>query len=212
MARLVCTSGPLEGRTFELEGGLTIGRGPHNGIAMPKDGKASRDHCKVWKAGPTTYAVADLGSTNGTQINGGTITRTDLRDGDAVQVGGATFRFELDPSEKPKPKPSAAAADSGRTDLAAILRGEAKPERTVAAGLEGAAAIEIKQRILQYHKKSATKCSIDVGQTAGLRKYVIYAIVLVVAAGIFWAARGLFGGSETRREGQRPASTSPTDN
>ncbi len=87
MARLVCTEGPLAGQTYELEAGLTIGRGNHNSIPLPKDRKASRDHCKVWKSGATSYAVADLGSTNGTLVNDGTISRTDLKNGDMLQVG-----------------------------------------------------------------------------------------------------------------------------
>lgn len=209
MARLVCTEGPLAGQSFEVEGGLTIGRGQHNSIAMPKDRKASRDHCKVWKAGATAYSVADLGSTNGTLVNDGKISRTDLKDGDMVQVGEAIFRFELDAAEKPKPKPAAASPkDAGRTDLAAILRGEAKPERTAAAGLEGPAAIEIKQRILQYNKKSPTKGTVDVGQTAGLMRYVIYLVAIAVFVGLFMVVKGMFGGGDEVREGARPPSTS----
>lgn len=207
MARLVCTQGPLEGQTFELGAGLTIGRGPHNGIPMQKDRKASRDHAKVWKSGATGFSVADLGSTNGTLVNDGKVSRTDLKDGDILQVGEAVFRFELDESERPKPKAKPKSDGGGRADLASILRGEAKPERTAAAGLEGAAAIEVKERILQYNKKDA-KGTVDVAQTAGAMRYLIYIVAIALFAGIFMVAKGMFAGEDTTREGQRPAKES----
>lgn len=211
MARLVCTDGPLEGQTFELGDGLTIGRGPHNGIPMQKDRKASRDHCKVWKSGATSYSVADLGSTNGTLVNDGKTSRSELKDGDSLQVGEVTFRFELGEHERPKPKVKAAAKDSGRADLASMLRGEAKPERTAAAGMEGAAAIEIKQRILQYNKKEA-KGSVDVGQTAGLTRYLIYAAAIGLFVVIFMLVRGMFSGEgEEERPGRRTVEEAPAD-
>ncbi len=210
MARLVCTAGPLEGQTFELGDGLTIGRGPHNGIPMQKDRKASRDHCKVWKSGATSYSVADLGSTNGTLVNDGKTSRTELKDGDSLQVGEVTFRFELSEEERPKPKVKPKAADSGRQDLASMLRGESKPEGSPA--MAGAASIEIKQRILQYNKKG-DKGTVDVTQTAGVTRYLIYAAAIAVFIAIFMVVRGMFTeGGEEERPGQRPAKEAPDGN
>ena len=198
----------LEGQSFDIEAGLTLGRGPHNSIGMPKNTKASRDHAKVWKAGATQYAVADLGSTNGTLVNDAKVSRTDLKDGDMIQIGEFVFRFELSEDERPKPKAKPAAAGGGRDDLASILRGESKPQRSAAAGLEGAAAIEIKQRILQYNKKSkgGTTATHDMDQMgAGMRLGMI-AAALAVAAVLFLVIKGVVGGGEAPREGQRPPS------
>src|SRR5262245_40887497 len=96
MARLVGESGPDAGHEWTVEGGLTLGRDAHNAIAMPDNKKSSRDHAKVWKEGAGRYAVADLGSTNGTLVNDEKVTRHVLVDGDEVRVGDATFRFLLD--------------------------------------------------------------------------------------------------------------------
>jgi pSer/pThr/pTyr-binding forkhead associated (FHA) protein len=38
--------------------------------------------------------VVDLGSTNGTKVNGERVAERILDDGDVVTVGNATFRFE----------------------------------------------------------------------------------------------------------------------
>lgn len=210
MARLICEHGPIEGQSFDIGDGLTIGRGTHHGIAMPKDPKASRDHAKVWKAGPNQYNVADLGSTNGTLLNNSAVTRGTLREGDMLQVGLAVFRFELDEAERPKPKAPAAKASSGasggRQDLAAVLRGEAKPEPKATDGL----GIEVKERILQYSKKDrgGTVATSDIGQMAMGQRWLMYAVGLAVAIGLFMAIKGVMGGGEVEREGQRPSATS----
>lgn len=206
MARLVCEKGELEGQIFDIEAGLTLGRGPHNSIGMPKNTKASRDHAKVWKAGATQYSVADLGSTNGTLVNDAKVSRTDLRDGDMVQVGTFVFRFELSEDERPKPKAAPAAATSGRDDLAAMLRGEAKPAAKPADNLSGAAAIEFKQRILQYNKKAGggTTATQDIQQMASGMRWGMLVIALAAAAVLFVVVKGMMSGGKEVREGQRP--------
>jgi len=208
MARLVCEKGGLEGQSFEIEAGLTLGRGTHNSVGMPSNKKASRDHAKVWKAGATQYAVADLGSTNGTLVNDEPVTRADLRDGDTIQVGEFVFRFELSEEERPKPKarPAGATAGGGRSDLAAMLRGEAKPERGAAAGLSGAAAIEIKERILQYKKKErgGSTATHDMDQMGAGARWGLLAVALAVAVGLFLVMKGVISGGDAPREGQRP--------
>ena len=57
------------------------------------DVKVSRRHAEVHPDGDG-YLVMDLGSTNGTTVNGFAIDRHRLVDGDLIGVGGATLRFE----------------------------------------------------------------------------------------------------------------------
>ena len=104
MARLNAVEGPLQGQTFEIDPGLTIGREQHNDIALAGNRHASRDHAKVWKDGVNSFAIADLGSTNGTLVNDDKITRRGLKDGDEIRIGDAVFRFELGDEDRPKPK------------------------------------------------------------------------------------------------------------
>lgn len=190
MARLVVVSGNAGAPRFEVGQGVTIGREGHNDIALSEARGVSRDHAKLWRLGHASYAVADLGSTNGVLLNNSRVPRADVADGDEVQIGEVVFRFELGEDEKPKPKVQAKET-GGREDFAAILRGE-KPraDKPVATELEGHAAIQIKERILQYNKKqeSSNQLSWDISQTSGLTSVLLKVGVLAVVAGLFYLA------------------------
>jgi hypothetical protein len=75
------------GRTFEVHGELTIGRAAGCGVSLPEDTFVSNVHARVSERNGEVL-VEDLGSTNGTLVDGSTITslRT-LRKGDRIQVG-----------------------------------------------------------------------------------------------------------------------------
>lgn len=194
MAQLVVTAGPLEGKVFPIDPGLTIGREAHNTIAMPDNRKCSRDHAKVWREGPKAYAVADLGSTNGTLVNDAKISRQPLKDGDVIAIGEVTLRFELGEDEKPKAK-----AAPPRASLADVLSGKAPLAGQTGSAASGgaggeAAKIEVKSRLLQYHKKAAGPGGLktDVSQTAGLQRWLLIGIALAVAAGLYVAMQSIF--------------------
>lgn len=72
---------------------VTVGRLPECTISI-NDSNISRNHAEV-KAGPSAYVVSDLGSTNGTMVNGVRITgQQALRDGDIISFGSTHVRFE----------------------------------------------------------------------------------------------------------------------
>ena len=72
---------------------VTVGRLPECTISI-NDSNISRNHAEV-KAGPTAFVVTDLGSTNGTMVNGVKIVGEHrLRDGDIVSFGSTHVRFE----------------------------------------------------------------------------------------------------------------------
>ena len=63
-------SGYFAGRRFPLETQLSIGRAPDNSIVFPTDTKGvSAHHCVLLKVNDNLY-IKDLGSTNGTVVNG----------------------------------------------------------------------------------------------------------------------------------------------
>ena len=72
---------------------VTIGRLPDCTIALP-DANVSRKHTEIRPSG-SAFVIVDLGSTNGTKVNG---TRIDvertLAEGDIVSVGSTHLRFE----------------------------------------------------------------------------------------------------------------------
>lgn len=72
---------------------VTIGRLPECTISI-NDSNISRNHAEV-TAGPTAFVVTDLGSTNGTMVNGVRINgQQALRDGDIISFGSTHVRFE----------------------------------------------------------------------------------------------------------------------
>ncbi|MDP6520336.1 MAG: sigma 54-interacting transcriptional regulator [Planctomycetota bacterium] len=76
--------------TFEGEV-VTIGRSPENDIAV-KSGRASRGHCRIELVGGAAW-ISDLGSANGTTLNGEGVERQLLKLGDVIGVGAA--RLEI---------------------------------------------------------------------------------------------------------------------
>lgn len=89
---LVGLGGDVEGRTFHVGGRVvTLGRGVSNYI-QTTDGNASRVHCQF---SPVPYGlqVIDMGSSNGTLVNGEPIEVQVLKDGDIVEIGEVTLRY-----------------------------------------------------------------------------------------------------------------------
>ncbi|MBI5070983.1 MAG: DUF4388 domain-containing protein [Deltaproteobacteria bacterium] len=79
-------------------GELTIGRVPEVDLSLP-DELTSRRHARIAWEGEVPV-VEDLGSTNGTFVNGERVKRRRLQDGDRILIGGNILRLasELQPS------------------------------------------------------------------------------------------------------------------
>ena len=95
--RLVVVRSPdlSEGEDFELDSAqLTIGRGNQNDIPIATDEYASARHARFEPRQDGVW-VQDLGSTNGTYLNGTRLDRPRrLSRGDIVRVGETDLRFE----------------------------------------------------------------------------------------------------------------------
>ena len=75
------------GETYTVDEELTVGRGAGCAVVLPDDTFVSQVHARVFTRGSDPY-VEDLGSTNGTTLNGEAVTEpTRLRRGDRVQFG-----------------------------------------------------------------------------------------------------------------------------
>lgn len=119
--QLVMRSGPTPGVTFPLEGEqLTIGRDSTNGVAI-NDAEVSRKHARLNLQGGK-YVLEDLGSTNGTFVNGQRLAGpVVLKSGDVVSLGeqivlmydviqadaGATVAVSRKAVQAPPPAPPA---------------------------------------------------------------------------------------------------------
>ena len=102
---LVVTDGILPGARIELQGkGVRVGRSPSRAggqepLIQP-DTHMSRDHFAIVPDGDN-WAIHDLGSSNGTRVNGEKVTRRVLQAGDEVRAGHTTFRVD-DHSQGPR--------------------------------------------------------------------------------------------------------------
>lgn len=76
-----------EGEVYSLGEELTVGRGGGCGIVLPDDHFVSTVHARLFRRGDDVF-VEDLGSRNGTFVNGDTVVApTRLKRGDRVQFG-----------------------------------------------------------------------------------------------------------------------------
>ncbi len=73
---------------------ITLGRDPTNEVAMPEDPYVSRNHASItFEEGQ--FWIEDLGSKNGTKLNGAEILdREPLNRGDIVTVGSTHYLVE----------------------------------------------------------------------------------------------------------------------
>jgi pSer/pThr/pTyr-binding forkhead associated (FHA) protein len=93
-ATLAVLTGPLRGKRYSVDHGITIGREPGHGISMPRNVGCSRDHAKIHRSGAHDFELVDLASTNGTFVNGVRVERRTLRTGDQIRIGDTDMRFD----------------------------------------------------------------------------------------------------------------------
>jgi pSer/pThr/pTyr-binding forkhead associated (FHA) protein len=94
VARLVIGK-PPRGKVYSLDKPvIRIGRTDEAEIRLP-NAEVSREHARVFQVGQD-YFVEDLGSRNGTRVNGTRVERHRLRPGEELQIGPYTLQFEAD--------------------------------------------------------------------------------------------------------------------
>lgn len=93
---LTILNGAFVGRTYQLgPGRLIVGRATDCDIAL-EDSGVSRRHALLVSTAQRSVSVEDLGSTNGTMVDGARIEVRELRGGERLQFGsGTVFKFEF---------------------------------------------------------------------------------------------------------------------
>ena len=114
---LTVTEGPHLGREFTFceHDNFIVGRGQHAHFMLPFEDKFfSRLHFLV-EVNPPCCRLVDMGSRNGTRVNGKKVTAADLKDGDVIRAGLTVIQVSVERSESdsvvaaptPPPKPAA---------------------------------------------------------------------------------------------------------
>jgi len=92
-------------RKVALQGPYSIGRGSANDLII-KDARASRGHALLRPLGRGNYFLLDLGSANGTFLNGRVVTiPVQLNDGDVIVIADTSIRFDA-PDQRPITAPA----------------------------------------------------------------------------------------------------------
>jgi|GEM_PF-3071 len=92
--RLVMQDEAGNRRAYTLNEQFTgIGRNPNNDIVLP-DRRVSGFHARIERDASGRFMLTDSGSTNGSRVNSQPITTAELHDGDVIQLGGSSLRYE----------------------------------------------------------------------------------------------------------------------
>jgi class 3 adenylate cyclase len=99
VATLLITSGPLEGRRLTLDPGSELVVGREESDLTIQDPQISRRHAAI-RSDQGALEIRDLGSLNGTWVNGERIAETiRLKPGDTVQVGNTSIDVQAAPGK-----------------------------------------------------------------------------------------------------------------
>ena len=92
MAKLVLSlDGDVLGYHFLEQGRFSIGRKPHNDMHID-DSSVSKEHAVILTVG-NDQILEDLGSTNGTLVNGSVIKKHILQNNDVIEIGRYQIRY-----------------------------------------------------------------------------------------------------------------------
>jgi hypothetical protein len=107
--RIEVTDGPARGTSQDLTGDIVIGRSSEGFGALGGDPEISRRHAQISRTPEGRLYISDIGSTNGTFVNGERISGSAwLSPGDVVKTGQSTLKL------------SGGTADAGATRIGAV--------------------------------------------------------------------------------------------
>lgn len=125
--QLVISEGKEAGREFVFDQtSVVIGRTPECDVIL-YDAGVSRRHARIFDEG-AGFHIEDLGSSNGTVVNGSKISKQPLRDGDSIILGPVRFTFAAMAGELP-PEPSTEIAQEAGQHTRVVTASELKRSR-----------------------------------------------------------------------------------
>ncbi len=98
-ARLILVTGD-GAKEHQLSAFNTLGRHPDNTVQL-LDRIVSKEHCRITRGPQGKYVLRDVGSLNGSFVNGERITERTLESGDEISMGNTVLRFVEDVATAP---------------------------------------------------------------------------------------------------------------
>lgn len=163
MPELVVISGPSEGLTHKLGERCVVGRHEECDLCIDEDA-ISRRHALI-EAEDDGYYVEDLGSSNGTFLNGNQISRARLTDGDTIKMSHTVLAYR---EHVPERETQVTIVDGAAQTDSAVL----KPQDAVAALFRDTAAVTNIDQLKDLHDKllTVTRFSKEVRSTLELNE------------------------------------------
>ena len=194
---LVVLTGSRKGASIQLSDAARIGKADDNDLVLGDD-TVSRHHCELVREG-TAVRVRDLGSTNGTRVDGTRVTDALLSPGAVLRVGEvdiavrpAPQRNEVLPSDSSRFGPALGQSLAMRT-IFGVLERIAPTEATVLLEGETGTGKDVLVRAIVEHspRKSGPFVVVDCGAVA-------YSLI---ESELFGHERGAFTGAVSTRQG-----------
>ncbi len=196
--RVCLVSAARESASWEAVGAhLSIGAAPSNDVVIAES-TVSRFHCEV-RAGSDGIRLRDLGSRNGTELDGTPIVEAWLRNGSLIRIGRVTLRFELVADTRPLPM-------SDQSEIGGLV-GESEAMRTVFALLERVSATD-STVLLEGETGTGKDVAAEAIHQASPRRDKALGVVdcgavpaNLLESQLFGHERGAFTGADDRRVG-----------
>ena len=99
-------------------GAISIGRSPRvgNDLVIESDGQLSKRHARIEMDSDGRFTLYDLGSTNGTKVNGRRIDNRSLHDNDEITLGATRITFQQQGRAESMEREPAASATGARSN------------------------------------------------------------------------------------------------
>jgi transcriptional regulator with GAF, ATPase, and Fis domain len=195
---LLVLGGEQKGEQCVLEGDLLrIGKSPDNDLVLT-DTTVSREHCEIVRD-PKGYLLRDLGSTNGTLLEGAEVREGYLRPGAVITVGRIELqirtyaeRIELLPSERPR-FGEMVGADPSVREIFGLLERVSASDATLLIGGETGTGKDVLARSVHAasKRKDGPFVAVDCGALVGS----------LIESELFGHEKGAFTGALERRQG-----------
>jgi transcriptional regulator with GAF, ATPase, and Fis domain len=195
---LVVLSGKDRGAERVMDGDtFRIGKSPENDLVLADD-TVSRAHCEIVRE-PKGYLLRDLGSTNGTKVDGTRIKEVYLAPGALIAVGKVELRvrpfaerIELLPSERDA-FGEAVGGSLVMREIFGLLERLAPSDATVLLGGETGTGKDLLARAIHHHSPRAERpfVVVDCGAVVGT----------LIESELFGHERGAFTGATAQRQG-----------
>jgi predicted component of type VI protein secretion system len=127
--RLRATAGAAVGKELEVTDELLIGRAAEGDGKLANDNELSREHARIARLPSGGFGIEDLGSTNGTLLNGSRVERMEpLQAGDRIELGGTTLVVQVSSPSGPATAPAPEQAPTDTAEAQASPEPAAAPE------------------------------------------------------------------------------------